>query len=171
MKEGTPSHDESKTGEKIGGIRETYRKPLENTEEEEYVVDRYVELQTKALELDHTEEETSAVEAELRELFRYLSEQTNMDETFRADMKKQVGRLVSNFVSIKNIQAKFEELEANTRKDDIPWGIRRELMDIIEESRQRYGLEERIYQEFVERLADYEWATGAAQVLYRHDDK
>lgn len=171
MNEESPVGVEKGQGEQTGGIRETYRKPIENTPEEEHVMSCYVDLQTKVLDLGLTAEETADAEAGLRELYQHLSLPAQMDESFRLEMKEQVKRLVSNLISIKNIKAKFRELEANTRGNSIPWGVRDEIVALIAESRSRYGLTESAYDAFVKQLADYEFSSGAGDILYREDDK
>ncbi|OGZ19384.1 MAG: hypothetical protein A2494_01340 [Candidatus Lloydbacteria bacterium RIFOXYC12_FULL_46_25] len=171
MNEESPVGVEKVQGEQTGGIRETYRKPIENTPEEEHVMSCYVDLQTKVLDLGLTAEETADAEAGLRELYQHLSLPAQMDESFRLEMKEQVKRLVSNLISIKNIKAKFRELEANTHGNSIPWGVRDEIVQLIAESRSRYGLTEGAYDAFVKQLADYEFSSGAGDILYREDDK
>lgn len=171
MTEEIPSPINEGAVEQTGGIRETYRKPIENTPEEEHVMSCYIDLQTKALDLNLTSEETTDAEEELRELYQHLAEPGEMDESFRAEMKTQVKRLVSNLVSIKDIKAKFRELEANTHGNDIPWGVRDEIINLIAESRDRYDLADTAYHAFVKRLGDYEVSSGAGDILYRENDK
>lgn len=157
----------TETIEETGGVRETYRKPLENTPDEEHIISSYVDLQPKVFASDLTPEEIAEAEAKLRELYQHLSTPLDIDESFRAEMKEQVKNLSSNLVSIKHINEKFRELEANTRGREIPWGIRKEIIELIAESRSRYALTETAFNAFAKRLADYEASSGAREVLYR----
>ena len=156
--------------EATGGIIETYRKKIENTPAEENIMNRYADLQTKALAIDMNEEETLAVQNELGELYRLLSEEA-MDESFRVEMREQAHRLVSNLISIKSITKKFHELEAHPRDGQIPWGTRKDLMNLIDDARRNYGLADHVYRAFADRLVDYDMNSGAAEIIYGAKEK